>query len=212
MILDETEIVLEETTPVIEEPLTEEKVNLIAPSTDKPLPQTLDDAENILDPDLFKSKEKKNKIEKDLEIGEPLSFNKREKYSFSEWLQLTNNKDVKPKKEEKEAPKQKNALTEVDLEKQVLKEKKFNLIDKFIAKSPKIIPKEKQSPKATIQKTPKFDASELMTETLARVYLEQKKYKKAIQAYRILSLKYPEKSGFFADRIKSVEQIQQENT
>ena len=50
-----------------------------------------------------------------------------------------------------------------------------------------------------------------MTETLARVYLEQKKYKNAIQAYKILSLKYPEKSSFFADRIKAVEKIQQEN-
>ena len=50
-----------------------------------------------------------------------------------------------------------------------------------------------------------------MTETLARVYLEQKKYKKAIQAYKILSLKYPEKSGFFADRLKMVEKIQSEN-
>jgi hypothetical protein len=50
-----------------------------------------------------------------------------------------------------------------------------------------------------------------MTETLARVYLEQKNYKKAIQSYKILSLKYPEKSSFFADRIKEVEKIQQEN-
>ena len=32
-----------------------------------------------------------------------------------------------------------------------------------------------------------------MTETLATVYLEQKKYKKAIQAFKILRLKYPEK-------------------
>ena len=29
--------------------------------------------------------------------------------------------------------------------------------------------------------------------TLAKVYLEQKKYNKAIQAYEILILKYPEK-------------------
>ena len=39
-----------------------------------------------------------------------------------------------------------------------------------------------------------------MTETLARIYLEQKKYDNAIKAYQILILKYPEKSGFFADR------------
>ena len=57
----------------------------------------------------------------------------------------------------------------------------------------------------------KLDKKELMTETLAKVYLEQKKYKKAIQAYKILSLKYPEKSGFFADRIKAVERIQSDN-
>ena len=49
-----------------------------------------------------------------------------------------------------------------------------------------------------------------MTETLARVYLEQKKYKKAIQAFKILSLKYPEKSGFFADQIRAVKKLQKE--
>ncbi len=51
-----------------------------------------------------------------------------------------------------------------------------------------------------------------MTETLAKLYLEQKKYKKAIQAYKILSLKYPEKSSFFADRIKAVKQLQKDNS
>ena len=46
-----------------------------------------------------------------------------------------------------------------------------------------------------------------MTETLAKVYLEQKKFSKAIKAYEILSLKYPEKSGFFADQIKAIQVI-----
>ena len=47
----------------------------------------------------------------------------------------------------------------------------------------------------------------LMTETLAKVYLEQGHYKKAILAYEILSLKYPQKSGLFADQIKAIKQI-----
>jgi hypothetical protein len=47
-----------------------------------------------------------------------------------------------------------------------------------------------------------------MTETLAKVYLQQKKYDNAIKAYEILSLKYPEKSGFFADRIKAIKILQ----
>ncbi|MDO7628787.1 MAG: hypothetical protein MUQ46_05840 [Flavobacteriaceae bacterium] len=50
-----------------------------------------------------------------------------------------------------------------------------------------------------------------MTETLARVYLEQKKYKKALQAYKILSLKYPEKNSFFASQIKVVQKLIKEN-
>ena len=48
-----------------------------------------------------------------------------------------------------------------------------------------------------------------MTETLAKVYVAQKKYKKAIQAYKILILKNPEKSGFFADQIRAIKNIQE---
>jgi len=47
-----------------------------------------------------------------------------------------------------------------------------------------------------------------MTETLAKVYLEQQKFENAIKAYRILSLKYPEKSGFFANQIKAIKIFQ----
>jgi len=78
-------------------------------------------------------------------------------------------------------------------------------------KSPKIEPQE-NTVTIDIKSSLEFDKNELMTETLAKVYLEQKKYKKAVQAYKILSLKYPEKSGFFADRIRAVEKIQKENS
>jgi hypothetical protein len=47
----------------------------------------------------------------------------------------------------------------------------------------------------------------LMTETLARVYLEQGYYDKAIAAYEIISLKYPQKSGLFADQIKAIKKL-----
>jgi hypothetical protein len=43
-----------------------------------------------------------------------------------------------------------------------------------------------------------------MTETLAKVYLEQGHLEKAITAYEILSLKYPQKSSLFAERIKDI--------
>nr|WP_237717485.1 hypothetical protein [Myroides injenensis] len=51
-----------------------------------------------------------------------------------------------------------------------------------------------------------------MTETLAKIYLEQRKYQKAIQAYEILILKYPEKSSFFADQILDIKALQQHNS
>ena len=87
------------------------------------------------------------------------------------------------------------------------RQKKFDRIDRFIADNPKIIPKADPETTVDIKESVKLDKKELMTETLARVYLEQGKHKKAIQAYRILSLKYPEKSGFFADQIKAVEKL-----
>ena len=90
------------------------------------------------------------------------------------------------------------------------KKKKFELLDKFIENNPKIVPQEESKLKIDIKESVKIDKTELMTETLAKVYLEQKKYKKAIQAYKILSLKYPEKSGFFADRINAVKKLQKE--
>ena len=194
---------------------------LIEKSGDAPLPRTISDAENILDPELFKSKETKERIEttkteekttKTLELGEPLAFTKEEKYSFGEWLQLTSHKTIE-RKTDGAPSKNIKELEAIDfpLEEAILKKKKFDLIDKFIANNPKIVPKENPT-KVKTKKATKFDNKELMTETLAKVYLEQKKYKNAIQAYKILSLKYPEKSGFFADRIKAVKKIQKENT
>jgi hypothetical protein len=42
--------------------------------------------------------------------------------------------------------------------------------------------------------------------------MEQKNYKKALQAYKILILKSPEKSGFFADQIRAIKKLQENNT
>jgi hypothetical protein len=50
-----------------------------------------------------------------------------------------------------------------------------------------------------------------MTETLAHVYLEQKKFNKAITAFQVLSLKYPEKSSFFAHQIEAIKELQKNN-
>ena len=196
-------------------------IPIIEKSEDKPLPQDVDDADQILDPKLFKSKDpkvdkaikaEKEKAKEELEIGKPLPFTKQEKHSFSEWLQLASLKTIERDHEKLNANDSSEEDIDFTLEKDVLKKKKFELIDKFIENNPKIVPTKKSTSKVDMTASIKLDKDELMTETLAKVYLEQKKYKKAIQAYKILSLKYPEKSGFFADRIKAAQKIQQENT
>lgn len=134
-----------------------------------------------------------------LDLGKPLEFEKTETHSFAEWLKLSKLTPIK----REETP---NLL-----EQEQNFSKKMDLIDKFIETNPKITPsKEPPATPVNIDRTPP-DSTSLMTETLARIYLEQKKYTKAIQAYEILILKYPEKSVFFADRISDIKILQQNN-
>ncbi|WP_046756558.1 hypothetical protein [Kordia jejudonensis] len=199
----------------------------------------IQEANAILDPNLFQPKVPQTpliKVEEDsiqeektieeitekvvvpeetLQLGKPLQFQKKEKHSFSEWLQLTNLKPIDRSDETKETEEtQKSQQAETNTDSTVAeneKDKRFNLIDKFIAKNPKIKPKPTLEKTVNLANVSTVDQSILMTETLAKVYLEQKKYKKAIKAYNILILKYPEKSGFFADQIRAIKKIQQNN-
>ena len=106
---------------------------------------------------------------------------KTEKYSFLDWFDIID--DDVPKVE-----------------------KKLDLIDQFIKNSPKIkfSQETKSDPDVIIEAKIK---DELITETLAKIYVAQKKFNKAIKAYEILSLKYPKKSSFFADQIIDIKKI-----
>ena len=53
-------------------------------------------------------------------------------------------------------------------------------------------------------KSNKITKEDFMTETLAKVYLKQNKLNEALKAYKILSLKYPEKISLFADQIEFI--------
>ena len=178
---------------IITEEKTESKIN----SLEKSILTSIKEASVVDVDDTSKTPEEK------LAIGKPLDFSKSEQHSFQEWLQLSR---TKPIEREKESP--------INLPLPIIdedKRKKLELIDKFIEASPKISPVKHGVASTVTFDLNAADNSFLMTETLARVYLEQKKYQKAIQAYEILILKYPEKSSFFADRISDIKILQHNN-
>jgi len=196
---------------------------------DNALKQQIKDTSGVLDPSLFQPKEVRPKkafildesqsIENTTEetktqevsatdilnLGTPLQFDKKEKHSFNEWLKLTRFNPINREKINRKPSEKKDTLVTS------AKAKKFQLIDKFISENPKINPAKAVSSKGNLAKAQMIQPEALMTETLARIYVEQKNYGKAIQSYKILSLKYPEKSSFFANQIKAVEQLQEQN-
>ncbi|MBT4478592.1 MAG: hypothetical protein HN702_06700 [Flavobacteriales bacterium] len=120
---------------------------------------------------------------KELKIGKPLEFDETEEHSFSEWLSLTKVQKINREETEEET----------------------DLINNFIKKSPTIkIEKNKFFSATETAKSSIIENDELVTETLARVYLEQEYFEKAIESYKKLSLKYPKKSSFFADQINLI--------
>ena len=117
-------------------------------------------------------------VEEKLEVREmPFS----EKASFMEWL-TADFSDGAPNKVERSAPKD---------------------VKTIISELPKF-PVPKKDGKIDVFHLPSDDQGKFVTETLAEIYLKQALWDKAINAYEVLSLKYPEKSGFFADRIREI--------
>lgn len=83
-----------------------------------------------------------------------------------------------------------------------------SLIDKFLREEPKI-----SKPKAEfynpINKAKQSVADDItfVSETLAKIYVLQGNYNKALQAYENLRLKYPEKKLYFAAQIKNLRKL-----
>ena len=105
-----------------------------------------------------------------------------EQNSFVDWLKLSN---LKPIDRSKEA----------------------ETVDKFISKKPKIRINANETQTVDDKNDDLENQSGFMTETLAKLYLNQKNYEKAIQSYKILILKFPEKNSYFADQIKKIKKL-----
>jgi hypothetical protein len=90
-------------------------------------------------------------------------------------------------------------------------------IDKFISEDSskggiKIVLKgkddeEDETEEITLSEAEKADTGIFFSETLAKIYLKQKKYDKALEIILKLNLEYPEKSCYFADQIRFLEKL-----
>ncbi|MBK7944044.1 MAG: hypothetical protein IPJ85_01475 [Flavobacteriales bacterium] len=83
------------------------------------------------------------------------------------------------------------------------------LIDRFIRQQPPEIPPKPAffTPQQAAKKS-LDDTAGLVTETLATIYARQGNIPKAMEAYRRLALKYPDKSAYFAALSKALEEQQ----
>jgi tetratricopeptide (TPR) repeat protein len=83
-----------------------------------------------------------------------------------------------------------------------------DLIDRFLKENPAVSKIEPNMPvninSIEDQDNTSNENDEFITETLARIYIKQGLYQKAINAFQRLSLKYPEKSVYFARQIEEV--------
>ena len=125
----------------------------------------------------------KNEIKKVLNESPILEKDQKIEYnSFVDWLELTNIKPIDRKNQTKK-------------------------IDDFISKEPKIkVNTDSEEESIKVDSDVLMDAG-FMTETLAKLYVNQKNYEKAIQSYKILILKFPEKNSYFADQIKKIKSL-----
>ncbi|MCD4769160.1 MAG: hypothetical protein K8R35_03215 [Bacteroidales bacterium] len=83
------------------------------------------------------------------------------------------------------------------------------LVDRFLKANPRIEPQREKIDEPVEDITEKIEDKTpgLITETLAKIYLSQQYYTKAIMVYEKLCLKFPEKSSYFATQIEEIERF-----
>ncbi len=132
------------------------------------------------------------KTEEKEETAEP------EELSFSEWLEYAGTEKSASEKPE---------TVKLEIKKSQPSRSNIELVDHFLSQQSGR-PKERAeffNPQKAGAKSLEEDFT-VVSETLATIYFQQEKYELAKQSYEALSLKYPEKSVYFAARLKEIDE------
>ena len=118
--------------------------------------------------------------------------------SFSEWLSITSSEGLERSKKKS---------TETSRVEETGSRSTVELIDHFLNRAEEVPKKRVEffNPKKVAAKADQGDFS-LVSETLANIYFQQEQYELAKKAYEALSLKYPDKSIYFAARLKEIDE------
>jgi len=117
-------------------------------------------------------------------------------FDFEDKLPEISEPAAKSETEESKAPVPKKPISSKDL------------IEDFIRKNPRMPrPGETGNLDFDVSQKSLEESDAFMTETLAEIYLKQGYYYRALQAYEKLSLKYPEKSIYFATQIEKIKEL-----
>jgi hypothetical protein len=132
-----------------------------------------------------------------------------ENLSFADWLKRKAAQKAGVEKVEK-TPESSYEPVPIDpsaaIEAQLMLESKQTMdqLDMFV--SDEILKKKsrKQGAKSALNNSASGYKTPVVTETFAEILVMQKKYEEAIETYKALSLKYPQKSSYFATRIEKI--------
>ncbi|PLX07742.1 MAG: hypothetical protein C0596_09970 [Marinilabiliales bacterium] len=103
-----------------------------------------------------------------------------------------------------------NELESEKSEKKIIlnSDKKIALIDKFLSSDPRIVPQKDYTSNGSFATDSVLsEDEELFSETLAKIYIKQEHYDKAILTYEKLCLKYPEKNIYFVSQIEKIKEL-----